>query len=235
MLGCHSGRDISFSSVSGACLWNQAGGGAQRAGYSGAECTGIPSLAWKKKFKTPFLTEPSIAAGYLFLPAPNSGVIIIDAETGEMADVFKVGGPVTTPVAVLDSLMVLNEYGRRLSAVNWVTAERLWTVDIYGSDFAPLILDGGVYWHDGRGNITCFDLWEGKRIWGIAADYDIIAPPSACSLGVLFSSDKGRIECLSPRDGSVLWSSETGSRVKSAPAIFNDKFAFCTVEGRVVR
>jgi len=191
-------------------------------------------FSWKKELGSPLLTEPSIGSGYLFLPIPDGDIMILDVESGEKAGVLKVDGPVTVPVALSDSIIILNEYGKRLVASNWITGHRLWAVELYGSDFAPLIFDGRVFWHDGRRNIICFDLKEGKRLWGISVDYDITAPPSACSLGVIFVTDRGYLECMSPRDGSPIWSLETNSRIKNAPAITGAKVVYCTVDGKVV-
>jgi outer membrane protein assembly factor BamB len=77
-------------------------------------------------------------------------------------------------------------------------------------------------------------LSEGKRVWSAAVEYDLVASPSACSLGVLFPTSLESIECYSPADGLLLWSVGTGSRLKSSPIIVAGNFLYTTVDGKTV-
>jgi outer membrane protein assembly factor BamB len=183
--------------------------------------------------KTPLVTEPAISAGFIFLPTPGDRILIVEAESGRLASYFQVGGPVAAPPAIQDSFVVVNEYGRRMMVGNWVDGSSLWAVDLYGSEFAPVVFENRVYWHDGRHGIFCFDITEGRRIWGLEIPFDITAPPAASSEGLLFATDAGRIQCYSLVDGTSEWHVESGGRVKAQPVISNGRFAYSTVDGNV--
>jgi outer membrane protein assembly factor BamB len=233
ILACSARHTVNLDNRNYDCTWNQAGGGPGHTAFISALIGGAPELLWKRDLKTPILNEPTIWNGYIFLPTPNKNILVLDQESGENVAQFEASGPVTSPIAVFDSIMVYNEYGQRLVASNWILNQRVWVVDLYGSEFAPLILSGRVYWHDGRRSITCFDLHAGKRIWSIVVDYDITAPLSACTLGVVVVSNRGMIECLSPEDGRVIWTQQITARVKNAPVIDYDHLVYCTVDGMV--
>jgi hypothetical protein len=75
------------------------------------ESVAAPRFLWSRELNSPAITDPVVFSGHIFIPMPNKKIIILDTETGDLLE-FSANGPVSVPLAVSESILVSNEYGR---------------------------------------------------------------------------------------------------------------------------
>ncbi len=226
---------ITLDNPSDSCSWEQGGGGPGRSAFVNFPTPDQPRLLWKAEFKYRLNIEPTAALGAILIPMPDKKLYIISANNGSGYAEIKFRRAILTPAVLADSIAVINLGGDRLMIENWVTQEIKWEAELAGSSLEPLIFNNMLYWLDGMDYLRCFDLDEGKRIWDEKMKGANIAPPLACSLGVIIFAEDGLIECFDPYTGIRLWSFATGERFKSTPLIIEDQLLMASVDGRVTR
>jgi outer membrane protein assembly factor BamB len=101
--------------------------------------------------------------------------------------------------------------------------------DGYGS---PVVEDGKVYVGSADGNLYCFDLYTGQRLWETmlsAADFGICGSPAVYDDHVyVFSSGDDALHALWTSNGTVDWSYDPGGGAYggSSPAVTADRIYF---------
>jgi len=233
LLNCSAPGPIKLDDDPFACDWEQAGGGPDRAGRGQVAAAVEPELRWKKTLKTPLVIEPTAGSGILFAPTTTDRIQLVSLKSGGYIGRVSLRAPAAGPCCVYDSLLAVNESGRKLAVLNWVTCKRLWSVDLMGSEVEPLLNEGKLFWQDGSGMLRCFEITEGKRIWERRLDYLISAAPSASGGSLVLVSRDGGIECLSSESGNPVWSVDSLTRIRTSPVIFGGDLLYCTAEGRV--
>lgn len=218
------------------CDWSQAGGDESRAAfYDDSSHHGDPHFLWKQQIKAPLVLEPSIQNGSIFLPATDKTIYVNSLNDGRQQGRLEIGLPIVAPCVVKDSLIAVNEFGRSLSIRNWITGQKIWGIELFGSDIEPLLYEGRLYWQDGKRLFHCFGFAEGKRIWEKALDYDFVVAPAACSLGLVVVASTGHIAMISLDDGHEHWRRGISNRIRNSPVISGDALYYCTVDGKVTK
>jgi outer membrane protein assembly factor BamB len=233
ILACGHPTPILLHDAEHICNWSQGGGSPARIAYVPTNAYGYPRALWRQPQETSLLVEPTAGLGFIFVPTTSSRIIILSYNDGTKFGEIKFKGPIPAPCGLIDSLIVVNEDGRRMVIENWVVNRRIWQVDLKGTDFEPLIFNKRVFWEDGGGMFHCYEVHEGKRIWEKKLDFKLESPAAACSLGVVVPGSGPIIECLSPEDGHMLWKVNMDARIRNALEIVGDTVLYCTVAGRV--
>lgn len=235
LISCGPPEPLTLDDPFDYCSWEQGGGGPGRSAFVNFPTPDQPRLLWKAEFKSSLNIEPTVALGAVLLPTPDKKLHLLLANNGSAFAEIRFRETILTPVILNDSIAVINLGGKRLMIENWVTQKVEWEAELAGSSIEPLIFDNMLYWFDGMGYLRCFDLAEGKRIWDKKIMRTIVAPPLACSLGVIIFPEDGIIECFDPSTGVRIWSFATLARLRSTPVIIDDQLIFASVDGQVSR
>jgi outer membrane protein assembly factor BamB len=233
LITCGSRVPILINDAEYFCNWNQGGGNPARTAFVNTAITGFPNPIWRRPQQSALLVEPTAGLGYLFIPTTNSRIEIVSYEDGREFGELKFHGPVPAPCGLVDSLIVVNEDGRRMVVDNWVLGKRVWQVELHGTDFEPLIFNKRVYWQDGTAMFHCYDVTEGRRIWEKKLEYNLISPAAASDSGVVLAGNGPVIECLSPTDGHSLWHVQMKDRIRNPLEIVGDTLLYCTTTGHI--
>ena len=235
LTSCGPPEPFTIDESSDSCSWQQGGGGPGRSAFVKFSTPDEPRLLWKTKFTSRLNIEPTAALGAILIPTPDKKLHIILANNGSGFAEIKFREAILSPAILADSIAVINLGGDRLMVENWMTQEIKWEVELAGSSIEPLVFNNKLYWSDGMRYLRCFELAGGKRIWDERIKGAIIAPPLACSLGVIVFPDDGVVECFDPDTGVRLWSFAARGRLRGASLIIDDQLLFATVDGQVTR
>ena len=235
LISCAGSSPIIIEERSDFCSWTEAGGSASHLSSSDVVLRDSLTIEWKRKFKTGLVTEPTISLGALLIPTTDNALNIVSLKDGAVLGEMGFDGPILSPCAVSDSLAVINEESKKLIIVNWVTRDVLWQVDYYGSQNDPIIYAGKLCWIDGRQNLKCVNLADGKRIWDLKLDDVPQARLAACDNNLIVVSESGLIECFLLDNGQKKWEEKLSQRVKSGPLIIDNRLIVATVSGKVLK
>ncbi len=104
----------------------------------------------------------------------------------------------------------------------------------------PVVVDGRIYAMDGGSQVGAYDAATGNRIWQI----DVTASnEEGSSFGggvawwknrLFVTSGYARVLALDPKNGKVIWKSDVGSPVRSAPTVADGRVYAVTVDNELV-
>jgi eukaryotic-like serine/threonine-protein kinase len=105
-----------------------------------------------------------------------------------------------------------------------VTGKRRWMYQGGEEGFAttPLLVGGNVVIGDLGGTFHAVAADSGQKRWTIDTGAPIHASANAAAPNaerIVVSNDAGKILCIAPVDGAILWTAQAGDRINSAAAI----------------
>lgn len=103
----------------------------------------------------------------------------------------------------------------------------------YTSGFEPAVADGRVYVANRDGEVVAFNLANGKRLWHVYTDKQLISGPSAGDGQLYVGTRDGQVVALDAADGSQAWTADLASEVIAAPAVKGQIVVARTVDGHV--
>jgi outer membrane protein assembly factor BamB len=114
-----------------------------------------------------------------------------------------------------------------LHAIDLASGQRRWTYQGGDEGFAttPLVCDGRVFIGDLGGTFHAVSADKGTKIWTVDTGASIHASANSADLAgkrVVVANDAGKVFCLDPSNGDVLWTAQAGDRINSAAAIVGD-------------
>jgi outer membrane protein assembly factor BamB len=129
-----------------------------------------------------------------------------------------------------------------LHAIDLVSGQRRWTYQGGEEGFAttPLVCDGRVFVGDLGGMFHAVSADKGAKLWTVdtggaihaSANAPAVSTPGVSTPAVstadpaatriVVSNDAGKVFCLDPIKGDVLWTAQAGDRINSAAAIVGD-------------
>jgi outer membrane protein assembly factor BamB len=233
LIMCRPPVPILLNDTEHLCTWNQGGGSSKRNAFYDTHLSGYPAPLWSHRLKTPLIVDPTAGTGFLFVPTTDNKVSVLSISDGTRLSEIGFKGPIPAPIGILDSLMIVNEDGRRMVIQNWVNNHKIWQVPLKGADFEPLIYNGRVYWQDGDDLYHCYEISEGKRVWERKLDFALISPGAASESSLVLAGSGPIMECLSTEDGRSIWKIDMEARVRKSPEIMGDAVLYCTVDGHV--
>lgn len=233
--GCGQPPPIIIDNADSDCAWNQGGGDSNRASYTPLESSDIAGLLWTRNFKKGITVEPTAAYGNIFVPTTDRRLFVISSIDGTRLAVKKYNKAIVAPAVISDSLAVLLAEGERLIIENWILHQPLWEADLGGSFIEPLVMDGNVYWIDGKNLLRCYRLRDGVRVWDRKLDNHHSCAITGSSANVFLACDKGIIYCYEASSGQAKWIFESVGRMRNPPVVVGDQLVFCCTEGMVGR
>lgn len=114
-----------------------------------------------------------------------------------------------------------------LHSIDLATGRRRWSYQGSAEGFAttPLVASGRVLIGDLSGMLHAVAVEDGRKFWSVNTEAPIHASVNAAgseASRVVVANDDGKIFCIDPTDGRIVWSAQAGDRVNSACAIAND-------------
>ncbi len=233
--GCGHPPPVIIDNADSDCEWNQGGGNFKRASYTPLESSDIAGLLWTCNFKRRLTIEPTAAYGKILIPTTDKRLFVISITDGSRLAVKKYKNAIVAPALVSDSLAVLLVEGEKLIIENWILHQPLWEADLEGSFIEPLVMDGKVYWIDGKNLLRCYKLEDGVRIWDRKLDYHYSCTVTGSPAGIFLACDRGIIYCYETNSGEKKWIYDSGNRMRNPPVVAGDQLVFCCTEGTVGR
>ncbi len=104
-----------------------------------------------------------------------------------------------------------------------------------GTIASPIVSGNLVLTTFSNGQIECFRLLDGTRVWPSPFQQpQNLAHSAAVASGIaVASSDYGRIFAISMTDGKLLWSADVDSHLSTAPLVTEDTIYVATAEGHL--
>jgi eukaryotic-like serine/threonine-protein kinase len=146
--------------------------------------------------------EPLLAQGRLYFGSDDGNVYAVDAAQGTLGWIFETGGIVRSrPAMIEDAGIVFTSDDGFLYAVNAMKGNELWRTAI--------------------GNVTAREVREnsiGNSTSPTGYDY-VQSSPVVVDGRIYVGSADGKVYALEAKSGAVLWSYQTGERVRATPTL----------------
>ncbi|MFT7144489.1 MAG: outer membrane protein assembly factor BamB [bacterium] len=175
---------------------------------------------WKATLGLPLRSAPSVDDKHVYVIAHNNSFYALDLKTGTLKwthngieeQLAILGGP----SAVISKGVVVVPYSSgEIYALSQKDGRYLWHdalsvnvgSDLYSSlvdvEASPVIADDIVYAVNHNGQLSAFDLKNGRRYWSIALSATQMPWVSGSALYVVTENDE--IVCVNRRDGLIRW------------------------------
>jgi outer membrane protein assembly factor BamB len=230
---CGHPPPITIDDADSDCAWNQGGGGSNRTSFSPSKSSYINDLLWTSSFKRRLTVEPTSAYNKILIPATDGKLYVVSAADGSRVDEKKYKEPVVAPVLLSDSLAVLLVEGEKLIVENWLIHKTLWQTDLGDSFIEPLLMNGNIYWIDGKNILRCHRLADGVRIWDSKLKGHFSFTMTGSPEGIYVTPDDGVINCYGANSGQLKWIHETGDRMRNPPVVVGEFLVYCCSDGRL--
>ncbi|MEO8427577.1 MAG: PQQ-binding-like beta-propeller repeat protein [Verrucomicrobiota bacterium] len=153
-------------------------------------------------------------------------------------DVFALGEPITTPIqAGAKGIFIAQSDHAMALEVGTEGAKSLWSIDrSTGAQIARiannLVYRDRLYAVSDAGQISCYDVTNGRRVWSAEIDDKFYAAPVAAAGHVIFTGRSGKFYVLNAGDEFQLAATNTlGWPCDASPAIVDGRFYFRTKQG----
>jgi outer membrane protein assembly factor BamB len=105
----------------------------------------------------------------------------------------------------------------------------------------PIVADSTVFALDGKGDLSAFDLGNGKRKWRVTTvpkgeeDSGAVGGGIAYSSGRLYATSGYKyLAALNPADGAVIWKAPLPAPARAAPTVMEDKVYVVTLDNHLL-
>ncbi len=105
---------------------------------------------------------------------------------------------------------------------------------------SPIVVGERVYTLDAKGLVSAFSTANGSRAWRIDLTPENVESRKGFGGGLAYDSDKlivatgfGTVTALNPADGTVLWSKNSGTPIRSSPTASQGKVFFVDTDSRL--
>jgi hypothetical protein len=152
--------------------WPMGGANPQRTAWCSEEVPGGLWPVWYRPIEPyiPQNVQVIVTEGRLYLSTAR-GLYCIKADNGEVAWVYPTELPLGHCPTVVDGVVYVGGFDRKIHAIGAATGKGLWTFDGAGAAFHtnPLVIGGKVYAGNRDGNLYCIGAHKapnaGKLIW----------------------------------------------------------------------
>jgi Ca-activated chloride channel family protein len=150
----------------------------------------------------------------------------IEAQTGNLAWMFKTGDDGPTAAVVKNGYVVFNTESCIIYVLKSKTGKKVWEKWLGDPLMSqPAIDDKYVYMaypgNDGYHHLACMTLTEGKEVWDVTIAGDLISAPIIDKGSVYITCFDGTVYRYSTDNGSLIWSKQ--KYATCAPTVYNDR------------
>ncbi|MGE0463954.1 MAG: PQQ-binding-like beta-propeller repeat protein [Vicinamibacterales bacterium] len=187
--------------------WPMAGANPQRTSNSVADVSTVRSVAWYRPIEA-FIsgtTQLVTAEGRVYV-ATARGLIVLEAENGDLVCRFDTELPVSTPT-VSDGTVYVPGFDRTLYALDSATCGIRWsfTGAFAGFSANPIVVDGRVYIGNRDGRFYALNASNGSLAWAFDTGGPIMQSAAYDSGVLYFASMDMYGYALNASNGSLVW------------------------------
>ncbi|NJN54722.1 MAG: PQQ-binding-like beta-propeller repeat protein [Anaerolineae bacterium] len=221
--------------------WPTVAANPQRTSYTPAQVSGPVNLLWYRPIEAYIPQNVQIIAEYGNLYVSTSkGLVVLNATNGELAWRYDTELPLGNSPTVVNNVVYVGGYDRKLHALNAQTGQHLWSFDGAKAGYAtnPLVVDGKVYVGNRDGTMYAIgahgSAQQGQLIWEYETDGPILLTAAFNNNTVYFASNDMFAYALNANTGALVWKSDKlpGAQYQSYwPVIHNGTVIFSAAHG----
>lgn len=187
--------------------WPTAGANYQRTSNSGANVSTVNGITWYRPIEAYInnTTQLVTAEGKVYV-ATAKGLIVLDAENGNVACRFDTELPVSTPTVDNGSVYVPG-FDRKLYSLNASTCALNWTFTGAGAGFSanPLVVGGRIYVGNRDGKFYAINTSNGTQAWSFTTGGPVMQSAAYDNNVVYFASMDMYGYALNTSNGALVW------------------------------
>ncbi len=239
-VGSDDNHVYALDSATGAMLWEYDTGGSVQyspfvsgglvyVGAMGDGGYGVHALdatsgeqAWVAGVYYPYGAEfaVTVANGRLYAPGASGEFYALDASTGELLWILRVGMGSESPPAVVDGVVYLTAVNTAY-ALDEATGEEIWS---YGTEMLPAIdhpavVVDGVYYFAPDNNLYALDTATGSFVWYYPLGSLITDTPVVAEGMVYVRTESEALHALDASTGAPVWSWEDTDSALRSPTV----------------
>jgi outer membrane protein assembly factor BamB len=161
-------------------------------------------LLWESEFDSKVIAPLNFGSGFVAVTGSKDKIRFFESGTSSPAGFMRVKGSAQSGFLIRDSLAVTvsSPPRNRLVCRNMRSGEELWKDRVKDIAGGSITSDNRLIVSSGAGGVSCYDLFDGTKIWSFETDGLCSAPPVVYGDFVIQPLDKGRIVGISVKDGS---------------------------------
>ncbi len=187
--------------------WPTAGANPQRTSNSAASVSTVTGVAWYRPIEA-FISGSTqlITSGSNVYVATAKGLIVLNAESGNIVCRFDTELPVNTPT-VDGGAVYVPGFDRKLHSLNASTCAVNWTFTSAGAGFSgnPIVTGGRVYIGNRDGRFYAINTSNGSQAWSYTTAGPIMQSAAYDNGVVYFASMDMYGYALNTSSGSLVW------------------------------
>lgn len=176
---------------------------------------------WRVSLDLPLRSAPAVDADHVYILAQNNSFYALDVKTGALKwthngieeQLAILGGP--SAAISNDGIVVVPYSSGEIYALNQKSGGYMWYdalsvnvgSDLYSSlvdvEASPVIADGVVYAVNHNGQLSAFDIKNGRRAWSVSLSATQM--PWVAGSVVYVVTENDELVCINRRDGLVRW------------------------------
>jgi outer membrane protein assembly factor BamB len=195
----------------------------------------IGNLKWRFKTGGKVRSSPAVLSGIVCFGSEDGCLYGVNANKGQLLWKFKTAGEVSSSPAVEDDTVYFLGGDGAFYALDLKTGQQKWKYQA-GQDLpfeavkgdprtwdyflsSPVLVDDGVFFGSGDGNLYALNRKTGKLMWKFRTDGRVRASPAADG-GVLYVGSFDRqFYAIESQTGNLKWRVQVGGPIQSSPAV----------------
>lgn len=224
-----------------AVAWYMAGGNLERTSWTAEQVTGTMRVNWYRPIEAYIPQNVQLIAsdGKIFV-STSRGLYALNAADGSTAWRFDTELPLGNSPTVVNGVVYVGGYDRKLHAIQASTGQLLWSFSGAGAGYStnPLVVDGRVIAGNRDGYLYAIGAHgtpnQGQLLWRFQSG-GMIDFSAAYKNGVVyFAANDNHAYAVRASDGSQVWKSDRlpGDGFQSYwPVVYQDKVIFTLATG----
>lgn len=161
----------------------------------------------------PIITDKGLIYG------TESGLILIELPSLNRKWISELKGYVDKEVVSRNDTVYCATSDGRVAALNMVTGETFWEVELEIDPAMPMALDNYLYVGSPEGMIMAITTDQGSLVWKTSVGYPVRGRPAVSEGRIYLGVNDGKIYCLDAESGQVLWDFATEGIVTASPVV----------------
>jgi outer membrane protein assembly factor BamB len=192
--------------------WPMLAANPQRTSWTSEEIRGALHPVWYRPIE-PYINYKVqvIASNGLLYISTARGLYALDAENGDTVWIYPTELPLGHSPTVVDDIVYVGGYDRKIHAINALTGEKVptWTAYEAGAGFEtnPLVINGKVYAGNRDGYMYAFDAATGDLKWRYKTGGPILFSAAFQDNTIYFASNDSYAYALDAQTGDLVWKS----------------------------
>jgi len=180
-----------------------------------------PELLWSFKTEGKVVSSPTILRGVAYVGSYDGHLYAVNAKSGELIWKFKTGGELKSTPAVWNDTVYFASQDGVFYAVSAHSGHLKWSFRT--QDEANLSCELGIPWFPTGIDDSLYAMTHEQRFDRINDPWDCFYSSATLAQGlVYFGAWDGTVYALDARRGHLKWSFQTGSPVRSTPAVHHN-------------